>query len=884
MSTRSPAASRELVAPFLLISLPLAALLAASTAFVYFTEAAGEKELIAASEAAYVDLIGAALGRDFEHVMADLAYLAEMRELQTYLDSDDPASLETLAENYAAFAMRKGVYDQIRFLDASGMEVVRINRRDGQPLIQEAGKVQNKADRYYVSNTLTLQLGEVFVSPLDLGVENGEIEIPLKPMIRFGTPVADSRGTTRGLVLVNYLAKRLLDNLAGLPVNTGSRMMLLNREGFFLKGRSRSEEWGFMFEGGGDLTFANRFPEAWDAVSQGDSGVVLTEDGHFTFRTVFPLGPGSPYRSRAVQLLQQQYFWKVVTLVPTDTLYNRSRTVARRLLLLDAVILLPLLCIAWLAARLIAIRKRTEQKIREDEERYGTLFRNSNDGIIVFDENGDVADANEKVLEKFGWSAAEMRSITARDLHPEEEIERSLSALRTAVDAGSATFETMFLRSDGATFPAEVSAWSLSVNDRKVVQVIIHDMDEKRKLEAQLREAQKMESVGHLAGGVAHEFNNILTAIVMHADLGRVETDDGESVNERFRDILASSERACQLTTSLLAFSRKQIVDARPVDLKEIIAKVEKLLSRVIGEDIEMRTVTPPDDLTILADPSQVEQILMNMATNARDAMSDGGAFTIEAKRVRLDETFTRVHDFGTPGWYVLLEATDSGCGMNSAIQQSIFDPFFTTKEVGKGTGLGLAVIYGIVKQHKGHISVYSEPGRGTTFKVFLPLHQVEAQRDEPAQHPPVRGGTETVLIAEDERRVREPLRSVLEEHGYTVMEAVDGEAAVACYRDHWARIDFLLLDVVMPVMNGREVYDRARKIRPDIPALFMSGYPSGAIHNRGVLEEGIDFVSKPVMMHDLLRKIREILDRKPAPPVRVTATARRDDGVCQTA
>ncbi len=383
------------------------------------------------------------------------------------------------------------------------------------------------------------------------------------------------------------------------------------------------------------------------------------------------------------------------------------------------------------------------------------------------------------------------------------------------------------------------------------------------KLEEQLRQSQKMESIGTLAGGIAHDFNNILTAIIGYGNivLMKMAKDDPQRLN--VEHMLDAGDRAAHLTKDLLLFSRKQISERKPADLNEIIRKVEKFLKRVIGEDIECRTSLGSGALTVLGDAHQLEQVMMNLATNARDAMPTGGIFSITTDHVKFDTEFVSVHGFGKPGTYVLTTISDTGKGMDEATREHIFEPFFTTKEVGKGTGLGLAVVYGIIKQHEGFVNVYSEPGQGTTFKIYLPL--IDAQADEtkaePEEH--VTGGTESILVAEDDAVVRDMTRTVLEDFGYRVILANDGADAVNKYQENKDRIQLLLFDLVMPNKNGKEAYEEIKAVKPDIKAIFLSGYARDMITQKALLDDNAAVTQKPISPTLLLKKVREVLDRK---------------------
>ncbi|MFZ5997779.1 MAG: PAS domain S-box protein [Nitrospirota bacterium] len=417
---------------------------------------------------------------------------------------------------------------------------------------------------------------------------------------------------------------------------------------------------------------------------------------------------------------------------------------------------------------------------------------------------------------------------------------------------------------DGNPLLVETKSYPMRDSSGQITSVIEISIDitEKKKLESQLRHIQKMETIGTLAGGVAHDFNNILTAIIGYGNLALTQAKGDPLLYHYIEQILASSEKAAHLTQSLLAFSRKQIIDLKPVNLNSTVKQIEKLLLRVIGEDIELKVTIADRDLMVKADCGQLDQVLINLATNARDAMPDGGILSIEIGAVEIDAAHARTLMLTNPGAYALISVADTGSGMDEETKEKIFEPFFTTKEVGKGTGLGLAIVYGIVKQHDGIITVYSEPGRGSTFRIYLPLAAASAEEIKTTDVPLPKGGTETVLLAEDDHAAREVIKTTLEGAGYTVIETADGGDALAAFERHQGAVNLLLSDVVMPGMNGKELYEQIKKVKPDIRALFISGYTADILNKKGVLEPGINFISKPVSPHDLLRKIREVLDR----------------------
>ncbi len=390
---------------------------------------------------------------------------------------------------------------------------------------------------------------------------------------------------------------------------------------------------------------------------------------------------------------------------------------------------------------------------------------------------------------------------------------------------------------------------------------IASDVTNERRLEEQFRQAQKMEAVGRLAGGVAHDFNNLLTVITSYSELLLGDLESTDPRREDLEEIRKAAAGAAGLTRQLLAFSRQQVLEPRVLDLNEIVSGAGKMLQRLIGEDVALVTVLAPDLGAVKADPGQLEQVIMNLAVNARDAMPQGGKLTIETTNVDLDVTYTMEHTAVSPGPYVLLTVSDTGVGMDEETQRRIFEPFFTTKQTGTGTGLGLATVYGIVKQSGGFIWVYSEPGHGTTFKIYLPRVDEPAEAEQRGTTPQYVHGTETVLLAEDAGPLRAVARQILKREGYTVLEAPDGKSALEGAAAHDGPIHLLITDVIMPEMSGRQLAERLKQQRPELKVLFVSGYTDDAIIRHGVLEPGIAFLQKPFSPELLARKVREVLD-----------------------
>jgi signal transduction histidine kinase/CheY-like chemotaxis protein len=417
-------------------------------------------------------------------------------------------------------------------------------------------------------------------------------------------------------------------------------------------------------------------------------------------------------------------------------------------------------------------------------------------------------------------------------------------------------------RKDGAEFPVEVSLSHIQTDEGPFAIAFVSDITQRKHLEDQLLHAQKMEAVGRLAGGVAHDFNNLLTIISGYDRM----LLDGLSLQDPLRDyaeeVAKAAERAGALTGQLLAFSRRQVMRPRVIDANELLRGADRMLRRLIGEDIDLTLSLAAGAGNIKADPGQVEQIVFNLAINARDAMPDGGKLTIETAVSHLDENYSRTHLGVQPGDYVLIAVSDTGHGMDAETKRHIFEPFFTTKEQGKGTGLGLATVYGTVKQSGGDIWVYSEPGRGTTFKIYFPRVAEAPSSGDRVPSPVSRQGVETILLVEDEKGVRELVAEMLKRLGYRILKAADPLEALELSRQYEGTIHMLLTDVIMPQMSGRQLADQLLPVRPGMKVLYLSGYTENAVVHHGVLEADVEFLAKPFSHHTLAEKVRDVLDR----------------------
>jgi len=514
-------------------------------------------------------------------------------------------------------------------------------------------------------------------------------------------------------------------------------------------------------------------------------------------------------------------------------------------------------------AALLTERTAAEQALTESEAHYRLLFERNPNPLCVYDaETLAFLAVNEAAVRLYGYSRAEFLEMTLKDLRPPDDGPRPQSQSTISGEGLVGAGEWRHRKKDGTAIVVEITRHALTFAGRPAALAMAHDLTQRRSLESQLLQSQKMEAVGQLAGGIAHDFNNLLTAIFGSSDLLLEDLSVDDQRRSDVEDIKQAAQRAAALTRQLLAFSRQQVLAPQVLDLSALIADLEKMLRRVIGEDVEFRTVLAPDLGAVRADPGQLEQVIVNLAVNARDAMPYGGKLTVETANVDLDEAYPQERGLVVPGRYAMLAVTDTGIGMDAHVKAHIFEPFFTTKEKGKGTGLGLATVYGIVKQSDGYIWVYSEPGRGTSFKIYLPRVEAVAEPPAPKAMPPASlRGSETVLVVEDEAAVRNLVRRVLEAHGYSVLVAADGPEALRLIESHHEPIHLLVTDVVMPKMSGRQLAERVVSTRRETKVLYLSGYTDDAIVHHGVLAPGIAFLQKPFTPRALARKLREVLD-----------------------
>jgi two-component system, cell cycle sensor histidine kinase and response regulator CckA len=514
--------------------------------------------------------------------------------------------------------------------------------------------------------------------------------------------------------------------------------------------------------------------------------------------------------------------------------------------------------------RVTAIRDMSERKKADEALRREKAFSDAViDGLpgvfYICDEEGGLLRWNNNETAMTGYSSEELSKMNFLQLFREDR-EQVANKTREVFDIGKASMEVSIVSKSGMPVPFLFTAFRMVVAEKRYLVGVGIDISERRRLEGQLLHAQKMEAIGVLTGGIAHDFNNILTAIIGYATLLKMKMKSEDKLKHNVEQILVSSERAAKLTRDLLAFSRKQVVDLNALNVNHIIHGVQNMLTRLIDENIEFKVDCSPEELVAEVDKGHIEQVLMNLATNARDAMPKGGTLQITTKIVEIDDSNAFISHAHQPGLYGLITVSDTGFGMDKKTQAHIFEPFYTTKELGKGTGLGLAMVYGIIKKHNGFIYVHSEPGQGTTFNIYLPLTNAEAKVVRCTEHVPLLPGHETILLVEDDSDVREVTNSILQEFGYTVINAIDGEDGINVFRENRQRIQLILCDWVMPNKNGKEMYEEIIKIQPNIKVIFMSGYTPDFMAQQGILQGGLSLLSKPLDQSELVNKIQTVL------------------------
>lgn len=785
---------------FLFIFIPAAGMVVLASWGIYYLQyIKTHQDVLRAQEAYSQDIKAEYIKLRLSTIISDLHVIAYHRQILDLIQGGRDG--EAFKQELLDLSRYKGIYDQIRVLDNRGQELVRVDLCGSRPILVPPAELQFKGQRYYVRDIQNLSRGEVYMSRLDLNVEHGLVEVPLKPVIRFGIPLFNEQGVRRGSLFLNYLGNDLISALQELSFDSPGRLMLLNRDGYWLKGLSPDDEWGFMIDSRAEQNMSRRFPKIWKRMLRADHGQFLTSEGLVTFSKIYPLKPGIVSIQGKVlssdgsvseaghsrYLRPDELFWVIVSLVPPEKMYTGGNGLVYMLILVDTLLLMLLGGISW-----------------------------------------KLIDANEKRRQ------AE-RSLRIWNNELEEKIQDRTKALSDVNDA---------LRNE------------IEEHHRSV--------EEKNKIESQLRQAQKMEAIGTLAGGVAHDFNNILTPINGYAEIVLMRLKEDDPLRGTMGEILKAARRAKDLVAQILAFSRQTEYELAPVKIQTIVKETIKFLRASIPVTIEIKSDIDSDCRAVMADPTQIHQVIMNLCTNAYHAMlEEGGVMTIVLRELDIGTEDYRTGFQLSPGSYLKLEISDTGSGMSREVQEKIFEPYFTTKESGKGTGLGLSLVHAIIRNLNGHIAVYSEPGEGSTFRIYLPVIESEEPGEETASVDMLPCGTERLLIVDDEDSITEVEKQMLEPLGYQVTTTTGSFEALRLFEQNPAGFDLVVTDMTMPGLTGIELIEKLRQSRFDIPVVLCTGY-SEIINVEQARSHGIEeCISKPITVAVLAKAVRSALDRR---------------------
>ncbi len=898
---------KYLLPRFVFISVILTVITASITSLFYYSEIETANMLRKSRET--INVVGSkeAIDKNLRNIAADLMVLSQ----HTAFTQADTSSIEIdgLIKDMLILMKEKRIYDQLRFIDKTGMEVVRINFSQKQPYSVAADKLQNKANRYYFKETLELSTGEVFISPFDLNVEHGKIELPYKPMIRLSTPVFDKQGYKRGIVIINYFGVELIHDLLVAASGIIDHITLLNSDSYWLRNPKRGLEWGFMLKN--DKHFKGLFPGSWERIIAADSGQFYDSNGFFTFETAYPLSKDSITGTsiKAVNPPISKYYWKLVSHISPATIDATNVDIGMKMIrIAGPLYLLMMLGSFWIAygqarrkqiedalqaeydkleqrveERTIELskvnealsvditkRKQTEKELSSTVRLLQNVFNASQDLIFVKDTQFRTIMCNDIFAQATGQKPEDLygRTDTENGWFPGLNLGNPKKGIREfeADDRDVLNGKTIHIPCESINIHDEIRYFDtikvpLRDESDNIVGVLglARDITERKQNEEMVRRSQKMEAVGQLTGGIAHDFNNILGIIMGNLELLKRQVAGDEKISGRVVTIGESAKRAADLTKQLLAFSRQQATDVVVSNINRVIQEMDRLIKHSITPEVVLNLQLAGNLWVTGINNGDFQDSLLNLILNARDAMPGGGQLTVETRNCTLDKAYCVQHPDTTPGEYVLVSVSDTGEGIASDQIDKIFDPFYTTKEVGKGTGLGLSMVFGFITRSNGHVAVESEPGAGTTFHLYLPRTEGQVSVDDIADQQPKTQlqGSETILVVDDEKELLNLARESLETLGYHVLTATNSEEALEQLAEH-PDISLLFSDVVMPGgMNGYELAEQAMEEHSNLKILLTSGHTEKA---SGQAQKNYKQIMKPYTLEELTRWVQSLL------------------------
>jgi PAS domain S-box-containing protein len=812
---------------------------------------------------------------------------------------------EFLTNKFFLILKNKRIYDQARFIDTRGNEIIRINFNNGNPEIVPTDKLQPKAHRYYFSNAIGLSENQVYVSEFDLNIENKEIEQPIKPMIRFATPVFDMNGKKIGVVVLNYLGDFLIKHIKTYLGKTKDKLLILNGAGYYMVSDQPEKNWAFMYPDKQNINFKTDFPAVWEQLKSKQAETLEYADGHFIIDVVDPLQVNyfikDPANMLDIRTGNPGQIWYLIanltdreietSLAPELSQIRNGFYVVFIVLFLSAIVFAQVNLhrkraesallshqmnlekqIAYRTADLKEVNSKLQEEIAVRIEAESALFRlnqlveQSTASVFITDLDGTIIYTNEAASRISGYAREELIGKNPSIFKSGETPPQVYQELWQTLKKGETWYGNFKNRHKSGTFfweEAVISPLRNSAGEITNYTSIKLDITEKYNLEQRLSQKSKMEAIGRLAGGVAHDFNNILTVIMGYSDILRASSDISGENQAYLDDLVDSSERAARLTRQLLALGKKQVFETRVFDLNELIRNLEKMLSRLIRENIVLEFDLKAKPATVHADEAQIEQIILNLIVNARDSIDAAGTIRIEST-ITTPETASEIQDnFDVGTKLICLAVHDTGHGMTDEIRLQIFEPFFSTKKTGEGYGLGLATVYGIIEQSGGSITVESAPGRGSTFRVYLPLfdQMVTADQADEEEAVSATGTGQRILVVEDQKEVCDLLVRSLNFWGYSASGVGSAEEAIRNLNsNNGPKFDLLITDVVMPGMGGIELSDAIAKSNHSITTLFISGYPSSDLPEIVALKPESHYMQKPFSTRQLAHKVHEIL------------------------